>query len=137
MAGGSASDIRTPFPFDEYLIEFGTFDIAASKSSDYQVDNFTVPFACRAVRCEVTATDVNVTNGITINIEDDTPTTPKVVVSDAAVAAITAGAGKSEALTVDRTKTIFAGAVLKCSYKSGASDDAENVKVRLWVEPVN
>lgn len=139
MAGGTASDIRAPYPKGEdslVCIEVGAFTIEASKSADYVVDKQTIMFAFKPKKAELTATNIDVTNGVTLNIEDDSAT-PQVIVSDEAITAITAGAGKLQALTIDDdTMTINAGAVLVTSYGSGASDAGLDVKVRLWVEPV-
>lgn len=139
MAGGVAGDTRAPFPKGAdtlFWIKFGPFEIVASKSADFIVEKFELPFACIPKKAYVTAQDVNVTNAITLNIQDDTGT-PKQVVTDASLAAITGGAGSKVALTIADSATVLnAGALLEMSYGSGASDDAESVSVYLGVDPV-
>ena len=140
MAGGNASDIRTPWPKGElgwYLIEFGPVDIPDSaKSADEHFDQFQTHFAFHAMECRATSLNVSETNAITINIEDDSGTA-KVIVADAAITAYTQGDGHNEKLTVVKSVKILAGAIVKCSYKSGASDTTLGLKIRLWVKPIN
>lgn len=138
MAGGVAGDIRGSYPKGQdslVLLEFGPFQIIASKT-DYDVDRFTTRFAFKPKFAELTATDIAVTNAITVNIEDDTGTA-KAIVTNKAVAAITAGAGLLLPLTIVNKETIInAGAILLMTYISGTSDTGIDVKVRLWVKPV-
>lgn len=141
MAGGTAADIRTPWPKGDkgwFLIEFGPVDIPDSaKSADELFDSFVTPFAFTAEECRVTALDITDANTtLSINIEDDSDT-PQVLVADAGIAPITQGNGSYEKLTVVKNLTINAGAIVTCSYKSAASDTTTGLKVRLWVKPVN
>lgn len=138
MAGGTAGDIRTPYPKGEdglFMFEFHGAIVEASKSADFIFNQMTVPFAFKAVKAEYTALEIAITNAMTVNIQDDTAT-PEEIITDAAVAAITEGAGGVAALTVDKTKTINAGAILSASYGSGAGDTAKDLRIRLWVKPV-
>lgn len=141
MAGGTAADIRAPWPKGEngwFLIEFGPVDIPNSaKSADELFDSFVTPFAFRAMECRITALDItDATPSLTVNIEDDS-SSPKVLVADHLIAAITQGNGSSQKLTVDKTKTINAGAIVTASYKSASSDTTTGLKIRLWVKPIN
>lgn len=135
MAGGNANSMRLPWPNGLYPIFSKCFDIAASKSSDHVVDQQKVPFAFTIEEADFCADVVAISNAITINVEDDTGT-PKVGIADSAgVVAITAGASARAALTVDKSKVFYEGALLNFSYKSGASDTATNAQIRLWVKP--
>lgn len=145
MAGGTASDIRAPYPKGDaglVCITFGPVEVIASKgtanAADYVFDQFTVPFSFKPVRAEYTAEDITIGNAnLVVNIEDDTGTA-KVIVDDAALTAITAGAGVGAALTIaNRELVINAGAVLIASYSSKAGDTTTALKLRLWVKPVN
>lgn len=139
MAGGDAQILRAPYPKgdDGYIcIASKAFDIAASKASDFIVDEQTVPFAFRAVYAEYTADAITETNAITFNVEDDTGT-PQVLINDFACSgSMTAGASVARAMTVVKTITVNAGALLRFSYKSGASDTGTNCVIRIWVKPV-
>jgi hypothetical protein len=131
--------VNAPWPKgpDGRLVhKFGAFEIAASKAADFIVEQWKLPYAIRIKKAWVTSQDIAVTNGITLNLQDD-ESTPNVVISDEAVAAITAGAGQCVALTVDIPNTILKhGAILSLSYASGASDDGIDVCVYIEYEPV-
>lgn len=137
MAGGNANDIRQPWPVGKdglFPIYSKTFDMSQSHASDYVVDQQKAPFAFTVEEADFCADAVTEAAGITVNVEDDT-STPKVVVADAGVAAITAGASARTALTVDKSKVIYAGALINFSYKSGSGDSGTNCQIRLWVKP--
>ena len=145
MAGGSASDLRAPYPKGAQsllCLEFGPFDVPDAAQTDEIVDKLTVPFAFKAVFAEVTALKVTDANAsFSINIQDDTGT-PKELITNFVVTATALGVGLLDVINgldseVDATETIYAGAILALSYTSGASDVALSVKVRLWVRPVN
>lgn len=138
MAGGSANDLRAPYPkgAQSLVLIQAPLTVVASKTKDFITHEMTVPFAFKAVKATYSAQDINVTNGITVNIQDDS-STPQELVTDKAVTAITGGAGTEQDLSVDKTITINAGAVLYFSYGSGASDDSLDGMINLWVRPVN
>lgn len=140
MAGGSASDIRAPYPKGEdslVCLTFGPFDVPDAAQTDEIVEKLTIPFGFKAVRAEVTALAV-VAGGttFTVNLQDDTGT-PQVLIADAAVADVSLGAGSAESLTVVKTITVNAGAVLSFTYTSVSGDTAIGVKLRVWVKPIN
>jgi hypothetical protein len=134
MAGGSAANIAAPYPMGDIIPIRFQFEIIASKSADYVVDSFLVPWAFRPVYAELTAQIVTITNAITFNLEDDTGT-PQVLIADHAVTAITGGAGTVQTPTLVKTFKVNAGARLIASYGSGAGDVALDVTVTLWVRP--
>jgi hypothetical protein len=139
MAGGNAANFQTPYPKGEdALVEivFGPFDVPDAAQSGEIVERFTVPFAFKAVKCEATALDVTA-GGTTffVDIFDDT-SSPKEIVKDATIADVSLGAGSTEALTVVKTVTINAGALLTLTYDSASGDSCIGVKIRLWVQPV-
>lgn len=138
MAGGSASDVRSPYPADEFLIQFGPHNITGDKDTDFTIDNYTVPFAFKPVRAEWTARFAKVTSGaMTVNLEDDTGTA-KSIITDQNITAVTSGAASATALTVKTTETIFAGAKLKLSFiAKDVSNVADGLVIRLWGRPVN
>ena len=139
MAGGDANDTRAPWPKGEdglHLLEFGPVNVEASKAADHVFDTMTAQFKFKAVKAEFQTQTLTENNGITFNLEDDTGTA-KVLINDAGVAAVVAGAGGVQALTVDTTVEINAGALLKASYKSGATDTSVQSKIRLCVKPTH
>lgn len=139
MPGGVAGDIRTPWPKggDSLIpLEFRCDSLEAGKTSDHIFEKMTMDFAFKVVKAEYTARVITETTAITLNLEDDSAT-PQVLINDFAVAgSITNGAGSVVAVTVDKTKTVNAGAVLSASYKSSTSDTGSNVVLRVWVKPV-
>lgn len=138
MAGGTVADIRAPYPKGAngwYLITFGPVDIPDGEiTADELFDSFVTPFAFKAKECRITALDITGA-GISINIEDDTGT-PQVLVDDFTIDPITQGNGSSEKLTVVRSITVNAGAIVTCSYKCAGSETTKALKVRLWVQPI-
>lgn len=137
MAGGNANSLRTPYPIGKkglFPIFSKTFDMSQSHAADYIVDEQCVPFAFTVEEAEFCADALTEAVGVTVNVQDDSGT-PKVVIADAGVAAITAGASARQALTVDKSKVIYDGALLQFSYISGAGDSATNAQIRLWVKP--
>lgn len=139
MAGGDANDLRAPWPKGDdgvMVLEFGPVNIEASKASDHIFDTMTAPFAFRVIKGEVSSQTLTENTGITINLQDDS-STPQELVSDAGLSAIVAGAGGVTAVTVSKTITINAGALLYASYKSGSTDTSVQTKLRLWIKPVH
>ncbi len=139
MAGGDTNDLRTPYPKGRevgVLIQSAPVDIQASKT-DHRFDEIELPFKCKIVKAEtVSGKEMAITNAITISVLDDTGT-PKKFINASAAAAITDGTSARTALTVDKTITIFAGALLRFEYTSGASDTSTGTIVRIWVVPVH
>ena len=137
-AGGNANDLRSPYPNNEYCIEFGPFDVKGNQDTSVTVQSKLVPFACKPVRCDWSAEFVEITSGaLTVNIEDDTATA-KSIVTDQTLVATASGAAIAAALTLKKSETIYAGAQLKCSYVAeNVSNTAKGVSIRLWVEPVH
>lgn len=138
MAGGSASDLRSPYPkgSQSVLTIRAPCTVVASKSKDFITHQMTVPFAFKAVKAVYSAQDIVVASAVTVNIQDDTAT-PKELVTDKALAAITGGAGTEQDLGVDKTVKINAGAKLSFSYGSGAGDSSVDGMFLLSVRPLN
>lgn len=134
MAGGNANDIRQPWPNGLFPFHSKTFDMSQSHATDYIVDEQEVPFAFTVEKAEFCADAVTEAAGITVNVQDDTGT-PKEAITNAGIAAITAGASARQALTVDKSKVFYAGALLQFSYITGAGDSGTNCQIRLWVKP--
>lgn len=139
MAGGTAADIRSAWPKGEdglILLQSLPCDVAASKT-DHRWDQLLVPFAFKAVRAEMCAEEVVDANAsCTFTVLDDTGT-PKKVINAQATTAITDGSSARAALTVDKSVTILAGALLSFEYTSTGSDTSRNLVIRLWVKPIN
>lgn len=138
MAGGSASDIRTPWPKGEdglVLIQ-APCSIVASKTKDFITHRHTAQFAFKAVRLTYSAQDIVVTNAVTLNVQDDS-STPQELITDVSLSAITGGAGLDVDLSVDKSITINAGALLDFSYGSGAADTSIDGVFNLWVKPTH
>jgi len=138
MAGGNASDLRAPWPHgsNNYVIKLGPCALIASKTKDFIVEKFQLPFAVKVKKAYVTAQEVAITNAITLNIVDDS-STPVEIVTDHALAAVTAGAGSYVAMTVASPNTVLnAGALIEFSYGSGVGDTGTDVAVILLCEPV-
>lgn len=140
MAGGTAGDLRTPYPKgDNSLIPIHfPLTVVASKTKDFITHSHKLKFACRPVLVEHSAQEVAVTNAITINLQDDS-STPQEIVTDQTLAAVTAGAGGVTAPTLAsgaKALTINAGAILEASYGSGASDTSLDSVLTLWVRPI-
>lgn len=140
MAGGTAGDIRTPYPKgDNSLIPIHfPMTVVASKTKDFISHSHKLKFACRPVLVEFTAQDIIVTNAVTINLLDDS-STPQEIVTDQTLAAITGGAGGITAPTMAsgaKALTLNAGAILEASYGSGASDSTVDGVMTLWVRPI-
>lgn len=141
MAGGTAADIRAPWPQGEdglYLYQ-APCTIVASKTKDFVTHVWRVHFAFFAVKCFYTAQDIIESNAITLNIQDDTGT-PVELLTDFNLAAITGGAGGaagSQDLSISTTKRIEAGALLEFSYGSGATDSTVDGVFQLYVRPIN
>lgn len=139
MAGGTAADIRTPWPKGEeglVLLQSNPVTVQASKTG-HQWDQMLVPFAFKPVRAEICAesiTDADASCAFTV--QDDTGT-PKKVIDAAATTAMADGSSVRAALTVDKTVTIFAGALLDFLYTSTGSDASVNLVIRIWVKPIN
>lgn len=139
MAGGNAADFRTPYPKGEksaIILPFA-FNALASKTKDWITAQILVPFAFKAVRAQLTAEAIAITNAMTLNLQDDTGT-PQELLTDVSVTAITAGGGGRIDFTssLDKDITINAGALLDLSYGTGASDTVTNGLFLLEVEPV-
>ena len=137
-AGGNANDMKSPHPNNEYLIEFGPFDVKGNQDTDHTVQTKLVPFAFKPIRADWSAEFVKITSGaLTINLEDDTATA-KSIVTDQTLVSTASGAAIAAALTLKKSETIYAGAQVKCSYiAANVSNIAKGVSVRLWVEPVH
>lgn len=137
MAGGVAADLRSPWPKGSdgiILLQSNSTDFIASQTNKV-FDVLTVPFACKPIYAETVSQAMAITNGITLSVIDDTGT-PKEMITDAAAAAITAGASAITALAVVKSVIFYAGALMKFTYISGASDTSVNTIVRLWVKPL-
>lgn len=135
MVGGNLADIRMPHPDGSFTIYSKCFDMAASKSN-FIVDEQLVPVGFKCESAEFCADAVTEAAGITVAVADDTGT-PKILVNDVGIAAITAGASARAALTVDKTKEIYGGALLRFWYDSGAGDSATNCQIRLHCVPLH
>jgi hypothetical protein len=139
MAGGNADLHTTPYPKGEdglFPLVFA-FNALASKSADWITAQVRVQFAFKAVRAELTAEEIAITNAITLNLQDDTGT-PQELLTDVSVTAISGGGGGRIDYTSDLDKdiTVNAGALLELSYGSGSSDTVTNGLFILWVKPV-
>ncbi len=140
MAGGNAADFRAPYPKGEdsvVILSFGPFDIPDAAQTDEIIEEMTVPFGFKAVKAEISGlllTDS--TPSTTINLQDDTGT-PQVLIADASVTAFAIGAGAVQDITIVKTITINAGAILRFTYTSASSDVATGLKLRIWVVPVH
>ena len=95
-----------------------------------------VPYAFRLKKAEKISEAVAITNGVTLDVIDDTGT-PQVLIADEAITAITAGSAVTAACTVDDEGPVYAGAKLSARYTSGASDTSRHTTIRLWVEPLH
>lgn len=136
MAGNANDITKRPFPFGGLqLIEFPPVDIQASKT-DYVYAQIEVPYAFRLKKAEKISEAVAITNGVTLDVIDDTGT-PQVLIADEAITAITAGSAVTAACTVDDEGPVYAGAKLSARYTSGASDTSRHTTIRLWVEPLH
>ena len=140
MAGGTATRIDTPYPKGEdslIVLEF-PFTIVASKSADFIAFTRRAEFAFKPISAWTTAQEVAVTNAITINLVDDS-STPKEIITDQTLAAVTAGAGSHITVALAsgaKAQQINAGALLEMSYASGASDTSLDSMLFLLVRPV-
>lgn len=139
MAGGVAADVRSHFPKGEDGLVCFTFafNALASKAADWITSRMLVPFAFKAVKADLTAEEVAITNAMTLNLQDDTGTAQELL-TNVSVTAITAGGGGRIDMTsdLDTDITINAGALLDLSYATGASDTVTNGVFRLYVKPV-
>lgn len=136
MAGGDTNQPGDGWPEGGdalHMIVLGPINVVASKTKDYIFDAYTLQFACTPIKGEITHENVDISNAMTINIQDDS-STPKQIVTDQTVPAITGGAGATVALTVIQGVRLNAGAILEASYGSGASDTSTGTKIRLWVK---
>lgn len=140
MPGGDANDIRTPYPKGAdsvVLLQSKTFSVAAGV--DGRVDEFTLPFACKCIKAELTADEITDTDGdATVTVEDDTSGTSKKWVSASTFGATHAmNASVARSLTVVPNITFNAGALVRIGVvTTDAGDLITNGCVRLWVQPV-
>lgn len=134
---GSTTKISPPWPHADGLlcIESKPVNIAASKT-DHVWDVLTIPFKCELVWAEWVSQAVTITNGVTVDVLDDSGT-PQIIIENEAITAITDGAAATTRCTVDDTGPILPDSQLKFRYTSGASDTSVATKFRLWVRPLH
>ena len=138
MAGGTAADLRTPFPKGASSLVFFQIpmDLVATDTDHAVMSNFVVPFAFTVETATLSAYDVISTGTVTCDLQDDTGT-PKVAFSGVTIAAITAGAGMSVDLSPDNSVVFYAGAVMSAIIDTtNAADAVAGGCMYLGLKPV-
>jgi hypothetical protein len=139
MAGGTAGDIRTPWPKGDdsiQLLRVGPFTYTGGTTA--QVSNLTLPFSCKPVYMEITGVSTVAGGGTNhaVLIQDDTASTTKKWFNSTNVALAALGV---RALTIiDKTVEFFAGAVMSATITPDNNANAlSNVMVNVWVKPTH